>query len=66
MPDLLTKNDVAAMLRVSRRTVSRLRVRGELPAPVVLGANIVRWRAADVEEYLNRLKDRPPRQPPKS
>ena len=23
--------------------------------------NIVRWRPADVEEYLNRLKNRPPR-----
>jgi len=62
MDELLTTKDVATILRVSRRTVSRMRARGELPAPVELSTGIVRWRATDVKEYLARLKCRCPRQ----
>jgi excisionase family DNA binding protein len=62
MRELLTAKDVAALLRVSRRTVSRLRARGELPAPVELSASIVRWRLADIEAYLARMQSRQPRQ----
>jgi excisionase family DNA binding protein len=58
MLELLTTKDVAALLRVSRRTVSRLRARGELPAPVRLGAGIFRWRRADVQKYITDLKKR--------
>jgi predicted DNA-binding transcriptional regulator AlpA len=62
MLELLSAKDVAEMLRVSRRTVFRLRARGDLPAPVELSANIVRWRVADLQEYLSRLKSRRSRQ----
>ena len=61
MQELLSAKDVAAMLRVSRRTVARLRARGELPAPLEVGPNIVRWRATDVKEFVARLKSRRPR-----
>jgi predicted DNA-binding transcriptional regulator AlpA len=48
------------MLRVSRRTVFRMRQRGELPAPVEVTRSIVRWRMAEVRAYLEGLVVRRP------
>lgn len=59
-PELISADDVAALLRVSRRTVFRLRQRGALPAPVEIGRSIVRWRLVDVRSYLDRLASRKP------
>lgn len=59
-PLLVTADDIAAALRISRRTVFRLRARGDLPQPVELAPNVVRWRWADVCDYLDRLKSRKP------
>jgi predicted DNA-binding transcriptional regulator AlpA len=57
-PKLISSEDIAAILRVSVRTVFRLRARGDLPPPVEVSRNIVRWRWADVKEYLDNLKAR--------
>ena len=59
--EVYTASDVAALLRVSRRTVFRLRSRGILPAPVEIGGNIVRWRGTDIRDFLGTLRPRKPR-----
>src|SRR5262245_20906925 len=48
---LLTKAEVAARLKVSPRTVERLRARGDLPA-FQLGRR-VRFKEEDVETYID-------------
>jgi predicted DNA-binding transcriptional regulator AlpA len=59
---LLTVDDVAALLQVSRRTVFRLRARGLLPVPVEISTNIIRWRAEDLRAYVAGLRKRNRRQ----
>jgi len=54
-PLLVTADDIAEVLRISRRTVYRLRARGDLPPPVELSRHVVRWRWIDVCDYLARL-----------
>lgn len=50
-PFLLTAEDVARYLQISIRSVFRLKSLGLLPRPVaVLGS--VRWRRADIEEWV--------------
>ena len=51
---LLKKQDVAALLNVSLRTVERL-VRRKALAAVVISARTVRFRPADVERAKARL-----------
>ena len=48
---LLTTDDLAAMLRLPKRTVEDWRQRGGGPPTVKLGRHI-RYRPADVEEWL--------------
>lgn len=57
----VTAAEFASILRISRRTLFRLRARGDLPAPVSVSTNIVRWRACDVRAYLDALAIRKPR-----
>lgn len=49
---LLTRREVARMLALSERTVSALTATGELPS-LKIGAS-VRYRRADIDEYLDR------------
>ncbi len=51
---LLTVEDLERMLRVDRRTVSRLCKRGQIPAPIKLGGGN-RWRLKDIVEAIDRL-----------
>jgi excisionase family DNA binding protein len=53
--DLLTSQEAATRLSISRRTLWRLQERGELPPPVRYGLRIVRWKAADIRAYLDGL-----------
>lgn len=53
MENLLTPQDVARRLRVSVRTVRRLRDRGKLPGAVMIGRQL-RWRAASFGTWLRR------------
>ncbi len=62
--DLLTPADVAAMLKVSKRTVFRLRAAGVLPPPLELSTNLIRWRAEDIVNFINGLQVRRRRHSP--
>jgi excisionase family DNA binding protein len=53
--DLLTAQQVAHRLSVSVRTVWRLLERNELPQPVRYNRKLVRWRAMDIERYVECL-----------
>ena len=54
---LLVVHEVAALLRVSRSTVAEWSRRGLLPSVVLSrgrGRSVRRWRAADVEAFIER------------
>lgn len=53
---LLDVRQVADLLGISTRTVWRLAATGDIPAPIRIGERIVRWRAADLEHHLGRLR----------
>jgi excisionase family DNA binding protein len=53
---LLTVKQVAAIFSVHRSTVWRLVAAGELPAPVRIGRSITRWRADEIENFVDRLE----------
>ncbi|MHB1514921.1 MAG: helix-turn-helix transcriptional regulator [Acidiferrobacteraceae bacterium] len=58
MEKLLTIGDLAELLQVSRRTLynRRQRAPGSLPPVVCLpGSHMLRWRAADVEHWLETV-----------
>jgi excisionase family DNA binding protein len=55
---LLTVHEVARKLRVSVRTVWRYEAAGKIPRAVHLGGNTVRWKARDIQDYLDSLKGR--------
>jgi excisionase family DNA binding protein len=59
IPDLLTVRDVARRLSISERTVWRWTALGLLPAPVHPHSRSTRWRAADIERYLEELSAHP-------
>lgn len=50
-PVLLTADELASLLRLSKRTLWRLRSAGKIPPPVRLGA-CVRWRVVDIDAWL--------------
>jgi predicted DNA-binding transcriptional regulator AlpA len=54
----LTGHDVAAIFKISKRTLSRKVAMREVPAPVRLGRGTVRWRRKDIIAYLDSLKPR--------
>ncbi|MFO0852414.1 MAG: helix-turn-helix domain-containing protein [Gemmataceae bacterium] len=49
---LLTKKEVAAQLRISTRTLDRLRAGGQLRATKVLGT--VRFTAAELDRFITK------------
>lgn len=55
IPDLLTVREVARRLSISERTVWRWTALGLLPPPVHPHPRSTRWRAADIERYLEKL-----------
>ena len=50
----MNKKDVAALLKISTRTVDRMMERGDIPFHKV--GNSVRFDTEDIEEYLKRVK----------
>jgi excisionase family DNA binding protein len=56
MPALLTTDEVAAILRVNRRTIVRWTAHGRLHR-VELGARTVRYRAEDVAALIDARND---------
>ena len=49
---MLTPDEVANQLRVSRRTLDRYVKAGHVPAPVKFGRT-VRWHKSVIEQHLN-------------
>ena len=56
---LLTTADLGKQLQLSKRTISRMLSAGELPPPVRIG-RLVRWREADIAQFIERLIDQKP------
>jgi predicted DNA-binding transcriptional regulator AlpA len=56
--EFLTPDALAGLLKVSKRTIFRLRAKALLPDPVEISTNIIRWRASDVRNYLDTLRPR--------
>jgi predicted DNA-binding transcriptional regulator AlpA len=54
---LLTTTDLERLLKVDRRTITRLVKRGELPAPLKLGGSN-RWRPENINAAIDRLGHR--------
>jgi predicted DNA-binding transcriptional regulator AlpA len=57
---LLTVKELAAMLGIHERTCWRMvslaeAGQGDFPRPLKIGPKTIRWRLADVEEYLGAL-----------
>jgi predicted DNA-binding transcriptional regulator AlpA len=52
---LLTVKDVAEILCMGVRTVWRKSSEGAIPKPVTLGRLIKRWKATDIQAFLDRL-----------
>jgi predicted DNA-binding transcriptional regulator AlpA len=52
---LIDSNGVAKMLNVSKRHVERMAQLGDLPPPVRLGKRIVRWRVAEIQDWVANL-----------
>ncbi len=52
---LITPGEVAKFLQIHPRSVWRLVAAGEFPEPIRIGKSgrIVRWRASDLEEFLD-------------
>lgn len=54
---LLTKNELARLLRCSRSTLERMEKKGEIPprfAPMSGRRRMARWRRTDVDAFLER------------
>jgi predicted DNA-binding transcriptional regulator AlpA len=52
---LLTVKDVAEILCMGVRTVWRKAHAGKIPRPVTLAPLIKRWRASDIQAYIDNL-----------
>jgi len=48
---LLTAQELGALLNLSKRQVFRLNACGKIPAPIRIGGS-VRWLASDIEDWL--------------
>jgi excisionase family DNA binding protein len=53
---LLSLSEVAHLLGVSKPTAERLHAGGKLPAPIRLSRKVVRWDAAELNDWLTRRK----------
>ena len=47
-----TRQQVEKLIKVSRPTLYRWMKTGDFPKPVHMGANMVRWKASDIEKWL--------------
>lgn len=53
MSELMTTKEVLTALRVSMKTLQRLRVGDEFPRPVQLSARRIAWRATDIAAWVD-------------
>ena len=54
---LLTKNDVAAKIRISKRTIDRKVKDGSFPIPKRTGSQSVHWIESEIDEWIEALPD---------
>ena len=52
MTQILRPRETAAMIGVTRSTLSRWRVAGKFPDAIRLGPGVVGWRSTTVEEWI--------------
>lgn len=50
---LLTRQQVEKMLGIRRSTVYKLMRQGKLPEPIQITPGCVRWRKAELEDWIN-------------
>lgn len=58
MDEILTITDVAAMLKLSKRTISNLLVDHTNPLPAMRIGRSVRFRVSDVQAWLARQAEK--------
>lgn len=56
---LMTAEEVAALLRVDRRTLRRMELAGDIPRAVEINERTKRWRRTTIEKWLRRKEQRP-------
>lgn len=49
---LMTRNEVAAILRTTPRQISNMTARGQLPAPVRVAGLGLRWRRPEIDAWI--------------
>ncbi len=55
-PDmLLSAKDVAELLSVSKRCVWLMVSQGKIPQPIRITKRLVRWKATELQKYLDSL-----------
>ena len=54
---LLTAAEVCEITTLSRQTLWRHCRAGKFPAPIKFGDRIIRWRASDIERFLDNKGD---------
>lgn len=47
-----TRQELEKLFKVSTATIYRWIKAGRFPKPVQLGANLVRWKASDIEAWM--------------
>ena len=47
-----TRQELEELFKVSRATIYRWVNSGHFPKPIHLGANMVRWKVSDIEEWI--------------
>ena len=47
-----TRQQLEKLIKVSRPTLYRWMKNGDFPKPVHMGANMVRWKASDIKNWL--------------
>ena len=47
-----TRQQLEKLFKVSRATIYRWVNNGHFPKPIHLGANMVRWKASDIEAWM--------------
>lgn len=55
--DLLTPKEVAGRLSIATNTLWRMVKRGQFPQPIRFNRRLVRWKAHDVVQYLDNLRN---------
>ena len=55
MEQMLTARDVCDVLHVSRATLYRMLQRNEMPRPVTVSLRAKRWRASEINQFMEGM-----------